>query len=167
MSKKNNKTQKKNTMTSTGSVSDNKRAGYEYEIVEKYECGIVLTGSEVKSLRMGRVSLSDAYAGPKDGGIALINLHIPEYPNAPRSYQHEPKRPRQLLLKKKEMDFLLGSMQRDGMTLVPLGMYFNARGLCKVTIGLGKGKNKADKRQTIKERDWNRQKSAVLKNFNH
>lgn len=152
-------------MTSTGSVADNRRAGFDYEIIEKFEAGIVLMGSEVKSLRMGRVSLSDAYAGPKDGGIALINLHIPEYPNAPRSYQHEPKRPRMLLLKKKEMNHLLGSIQRDGLTLIPMGMYFNGRGLCKVTIGLGKGKNKVDKRQTIKDRDWNRQKASILKNY--
>lgn len=161
MAKKRDRT---STLTSTGSVAHNRRAGFEYEILEKYEAGIVLTGSEVKSLRMGRVNLAEAYAGAKDDGIALLNLHIPEYPNAPRSYQHDPTRPRMLLLKKKEINHLLGSIQRDGLTLIAMGMYFNDRGICKVTLGLGKGKTKNDKRQTIKERDWNRQKASILKN---
>lgn len=144
-------------------VAVNRRARFDYEITDEVEAGLVLTGTEVKSLRRGTVNLTDAYAGPKEGALWLFNLHIGEYPNAPRRFQHEPTRPRKLLLKKREIDRLLGAVKREGMTLVPLSLFFNRRGIAKLSLGLGKGKRKADKRETIKQRDWDRRKARVLR----
>ena len=147
----------------TGQIALNRRARFDYEITDEVEAGLILMGSEVKALRRGTVNLADAYAGPKDGGLWLFNLHIGEYTNAPRHSRHEPTRPRQLLLHKREISRLIGAVRRDGMTLVPMVMYFNRRGIAKLKLGLGKGKRNIDKRETIKERDWQRRKSRVLR----
>ena len=146
----------------TGAVAENRRARHDYEIVETLEAGIVLLGSEVKSLRLGRASISEAYASDEGGRIMLINANIPEY-DASRD-KHDPKRKRPLLLHKKQNNKLIGMIQRDGMTLVPLKLYFNDRGIAKLSLGIAKGRKKQDKREAIKKRDWDRQKSRILKN---
>lgn len=156
---------KRSPLISTGTVSINRRAKFDFEIEEEVEAGLQLLGTEVKSLRRGQVNLSDAYAGPKEGEIYLFNVHIGEYPNAPAKFQHEPKRPRKLLLHKKERDKLLGAQKQGGYTLVPLRLYFNNRGIAKLALGLGKGKRQVDKRETIKERDWKRRKAGLLKEY--
>jgi SsrA-binding protein len=143
-------------------IAQNKRARFEYEILETVEAGLVLVGSEVKSLRQGKTNLTDAFADDREGGLYLINLHIEEYKGANR-FNHETKRPRKLLLHKKEQDKMLGVVQRKGLTLIPLTMYFNHKGIVKVTIGTCKGKKLYDKRATEKERDWQRDKARILK----
>ncbi|MFK7866185.1 MAG: SsrA-binding protein SmpB [Alphaproteobacteria bacterium] len=149
-------------LISHGSVALNRRARYDYEILEEIEAGIVLTGSEVKSLRRGLVNLGDSYAGPSNGNLVITNLHIGEYQNAPKQFQHQPTRVRQLLVKRKERARLLGAITRERLTLIPIKLYFNQRGIAKLLLGLGKGKREIDKRQTIKERDWQRQKGRIL-----
>jgi SsrA-binding protein len=145
-------------------VGYNRRAHYDYEILEKIEAGIVLCGSEVKSLRTHKVSLTDAYAGlSKSGEVFLYQMHIPEYALANRA-NHEPKRTRKLLLRKGQISKLIGQLKKGGFTLIPVSIYFNEKGFVKVSIGLGKGKKNIDKRETIKEREWNREKSRILKN---
>lgn len=153
---------KKKLLISHGPIAINRRARFDYEILEEIEAGIILHGSEVKSLRRGLANLGDCYAGPKNGELLLFNLHIGEYSNAPRHSQHEPMRPRQLLVKKKEREKLFGSVAKERLTIIPLRMYFNSRGIAKLMLGLGRGKKEVDKRQTIKERDWQRQKSRIL-----
>jgi len=148
---------------STGRVAENRKARHEYEITETIEAGIVLLGSEVKSLRRGRASIAEAYAGEDNGRIVLINANIPVY-EASRD-NHEPKRKRPLLLHRKENDRLLGLINKDGMTLVPLTIYFNDRGIAKLSLGIAKGRKKQDKREAIKKRDWDRQKARILKNY--
>jgi len=143
-------------------AAENRRARHEYTIEETVEAGLVLQGTEVKSLRAGHASLAEAYAGPKDGAIWLINCHIPPYKQAGQM-NHEERRPRKLLLHKREQERLLGAVKREGVTLVPLKLYFNDRGIAKVLLGLAKGKKKQDKRQTEKERDWKRQKARLLR----
>lgn len=155
--------EKKKTMMSTGTIAVNRRARHDYAIEEEFEAGIVLTGTEVKALRMGTVNLSDSYAAPKGDTVLLHNLYIGEYPNAPPRAQHEPKRIRSLLLHKREIARLTGAVQRDGLTLIPLRMYFNNRGIAKLALGLGRGKRQVDKRQDIKKRDWDRRKAAILR----
>lgn len=155
--------QKKKDLMSTGTIAVNRRARHDYAIEEEFEAGIMLTGTEVKSLRSGTVNLSDAYAFPKGTGVYLQNLYIGEYPNAHQRFQHEPKRTRKLLLHKREIARLQGAVQRDGLTLVPLRMYFNDRGIAKMAIGLGRGKKQIDKRQDVKKRDWDRRKGAILR----
>lgn len=155
--------EKKKTLLSTGTVAVNRRARHDYAIEEEFEAGIVLTGTEVKSLRSGTVNLSDAYAAPKGNAVLLHNLHIGEYANAPQRLQHEPKRIRPLLLHKREVARLAGAVQRDGLTLIPLRLYFNNRGIAKIALGLGRGKKQIDKRQDIKKRDWDRRKAAILR----
>lgn len=154
---------KKSKVLSTGTVAVNRRARFDYAIEEEIEAGIVLTGSEVKALRLGTVNLSDAYAGPKDGDIYLFNVHIGEYANAPKAFQHESKRPRKLLLHKKEVNRLLGAVKREGLTLIPMSLYFNGRGIAKLKLGLAKGKKTVDKRESIKQRDWDRRKGRLLR----
>jgi len=144
-------------------VSMNRRARHDYFITDTVEAGIVLSGTEVKSLRTGQASIQESFAGPKDGGIYLINAYIPEYKQAGAHLQHETRRPRQLLLHKREVNKLLGAVKREGMTLVPLGIYFNKRGIAKVQLGLAKGKQHADKRAAIKERDWKRDKARIMR----
>lgn len=144
-------------------VGHNRRSNFDYEITEKFEAGIVLLGCEVKALRSGKANMSDCYAGfGTDGKMYVYNLHIPEYKMANLKY-YEPKRNRQLLMHKKEMKRFAGQMQKGGVSLVPLSVYFNNNGFVKLSIGLGKGKKNIDKRETIKEREWNREKSRILK----
>ncbi len=124
----------------------------------------MLEGTEVKSLRSGQGSIQEAFARESDGELWLVNAHIPEYKQAHRLLQHEVKRPRKLLLHRKEMTKLMGSIKREGVTIVPLSVYFNPRGIAKVQLGLAKGKRKEDKRQADKERDWQRDKARLLRN---
>ncbi len=141
---------------------DNRRARFDYELIEKFEAGIELKGSEVKSLRTGHVNLGEAYAAMKGNELFLINSNIPEYREANR-FNHEPKRPRRLLLHRKQIDRLSVGILREGLTIVPLKIFFNPRGRVKVDIALARGKKLTDKRETIKARDWNREKSRLLR----
>jgi len=144
-------------------VADNKRARFDYEILETFEAGIMLVGTEVKSLRLGQCSIAEGYVGPKDGDIWLWNANIPEYQQAGPKMQHAPQRHRKLLLHKKEVARLIGASGRDGQTIVALRLYFNERGMAKVEIGIGRGKKQHDKRDTEKKRDWNKQKGRLLR----
>ncbi|HEX8373789.1 MAG TPA: SsrA-binding protein SmpB [Geminicoccaceae bacterium] len=143
-------------------VAQNRKAFHDYAIDERIEAGLMLTGTEVKSLREGRATITEAHAGDMDGEMYLFNAYIPEFHGGNR-YNHEVRRPRKLLLRRREADRLKGAIRRDGMTLVPLALYFTARGWAKVEIGLAKGKKAHDKRQAIKERDWQREKQRVLR----
>jgi SsrA-binding protein len=143
-------------------AAQNRRARFDYHIEDTIEAGLVLTGSEVKTLRLGRASINEAFATEKDGEMWLLNAYFPEYEAANR-FNHEPRRPRKLLLKRREMGRLIGQIQRAGITLVPISIYFNARGIAKVELGLGKGKRKVDKRDTEKERDWKREQGRLLR----
>jgi SsrA-binding protein len=143
-------------------VAENRRARYEYFIDDVFEAGIALTGTEVKSLRFGEGSIAESYAEVKNGEVWLVNANVPEFSHGNR-FNHEPKRPRKLLLHEREIARLTGAVERKGMTLVPLSIYFNGRGRAKVELALAKGKNAADKRQTIKERDWKREQSRVMR----
>ncbi len=143
-------------------VARNRRAFHDYHIEERIEAGLQLTGTEVKSLRQGRANINEAYAGEMNGELWLFNAHIPEYPPAGR-FNHEPRRPRKLLLKRRELDRLLGAIRRRGYTLVPLQLYFNPRGWAKVELGLALGKKKYDKRAAEREREWQRQKARLLR----
>jgi SsrA-binding protein len=143
-------------------AAQNRRARFDYAILEEMEVGIMLTGSEVKSLRLGRASITESYAGDMQGELYLFNANIPEYTQA-NIFNHEPKRPRKLLVRKRQMIKLLNAIQRKGLTLVALSIYFNEKGRAKVSLALAKGKNVVDKRETLKERDWNRDKSRILR----
>ena len=143
-------------------VADNRKARFNYAIGEVFEAGIVLTGSEVKSLRLGRCTLTDAFAQPEGDGLYLVNLHIPPYAGASH-FQHEETRKRKLLLHKKEIDRLRAAISRKGMTLVPLSLFFNARGIAKVSLGLAKGKNHLDRRDDIKKREWQRDQARIMR----
>ncbi len=144
-------------------VAMNRRARHNYFITDTVEAGIMLVGTEVKSLRLGQASIQESFAGGKHGDLYLMNAYIPEYNQAGAHLQHETHRPRKLLLHRREMDRLLGAVKREGITIVPLGIYFNKRGIAKVELGLAKGKNQADKRETIKKRDWERERSRVMR----
>ncbi len=146
----------------SGAVAVNRRARFDYEIEETFEAGLMLMGSEVKALREGRANIAESYVSPEKGEVFLINADIPIYGPANR-FNHAPRRPRKLLLKKREIDKLDGSVARDGRTIVPLRLYFNARGIAKLQIGLARGKKTVDKRQTIKDRDWKKQKARLMK----
>lgn len=143
-------------------VADNRRARFDYELLQNFEAGIELQGSEVKSLRVGHINLAEAYAAMKGTELFLLNSNVPEYRQANR-FNHEPKRPRKLLLHAKEIKRLAVGVLREGLTIVPIKMFFNTRGKVKVDIALAKGKNKGDKRETIKDRDWNREKSRLMR----
>jgi SsrA-binding protein len=143
-------------------IAENRRARYDYFILDDVEAGIVLTGTEVKSLRMGRATIADAHAGPMKGELWIFNLNIPEYIAGNRN-NHEPKRARKLLVHMKQMDKLLGQVKVKGLAIVPLKMYFNSRGLVKVLLGVGKGKKEYEKRDTIKKRDWEREQREIMK----
>jgi SsrA-binding protein len=145
-------------------VSQNRKARFNYHILSSFEAGIILTGTEVKSLRRGQASIAEAYAGEMEGALHLFNANIPEFLEA-NQFNHEPKRPRKLLVKKREMTKLLAAIARKGQTIVPLAIYFNERGLAKVELGLAEGKKHADKRASEKEKDWNRDKSRILKAY--
>ena len=144
-------------------VAVNRKSRFEYTIEEEFEAGLVLTGTEVKSLRGNRgVNIADAYAGPRDGEIWVWNLHIPEYSGGNR-FNHEPRRPRKLLLHKKQVSKLLGRLKVKGTTLIPLSLYFNRRGLAKLKLGLTTGKKLHEKRDAIKKRDWERDKARIMR----
>jgi len=143
-------------------VAQNRKARHNYQIEESLEAGLVLTGTEVKSLRQGRASIVEAYAADQQGELYLFNSHIPIYDAAGR-FNHQPKRLRKLLLHSRELARLIGLIRREGYTLVPLSLYFNERGIAKVELGLGRGKRKADKRETEKRRDWQRQKARLMR----
>jgi SsrA-binding protein len=143
-------------------VADNRKARFNYEILETVEAGIALTGTEVKSLRGGKATIGEAYAGPSGEEMFLFNAYIPEYLQANR-FNHETRRPRRLLLHKRQINKLIGATQREGFTVIPLKVYFNDRGRAKVELGLGRGKKLHDKRETEKQRDWNREKARLIR----
>jgi SsrA-binding protein len=143
-------------------VAENRKARYSYQIGETFEAGIQLAGTEVKSLRASKANIAESYVSPERGEIWLINANIPEYLQANR-FNHEPTRPRKLLLHKRQVDKLFGAVQREGMTIVPLRLYFNERGRAKVEIALAKGKQAHDKRETEKARDWQREKGRLMR----
>lgn len=143
-------------------AAQNRRARHDYLIEDTLEAGLVLQGSEVKVLRTGQASIAEAYADAQAGELFLINANIPEYKAANR-FGHEPRRPRKLLLHRKEVNKLLGAIRREGMTIVPLSIYFNERGRAKVELGLAHGKKKADRRQAEKDRDWQRDKARLMR----
>lgn len=152
----------KPSLLQTGLAAENRRARFDYEILDTLEAGIVLTGTEVKSLRNGRAQIAESYASPERGELWLINAHIPEYLQANR-FNHEERRPRKLLVSKKQLAKLSQDVERAGNTIVPMKLYFNERGMAKLLIGVGKGKKNYDKRETQKNRDWNREKARLLK----
>jgi len=143
-------------------IAENRKARYEYAIGEVIEAGIMLMGSEVKSLRGGKTTIGESYAQAKDGELWLINSYIPEYLQASR-FNHEPKRIRKLLVHKREANRLSAAIQREGMTLIPLKLYFNAKGKAKLEIGVAKGKKLHDKRASEKDRDWQRDKARLMR----
>ena len=143
-------------------AADNRQARYHYEIGEQFEAGIALTGTEVKSLRTGKATIAESYVSPERGEIFLINATIPEYLQANR-FNHEPKRPRKLLLHGKEIARLQKGVEREGMTIVPLRVFFNDKGRAKVQIALAKGKKLHDKRETEKQRDWKKEQGRLLR----
>jgi SsrA-binding protein len=146
-------------------IADNRKARFNYEIGETFEAGIQLLGTEVKSLRANKATIGEAYVSPENGEIWLINSFIPEYTQA-NQFNHDPRRHRKLLLHRREMTRLMNAVQREGMTIVPLKMYFNGRGMAKIEIALAKGKKIHDKRETEKKRDWQRQKARLLREHN-
>ncbi len=145
-------------------VAQNRRARHDYHIESTIEAGLQLAGTEVKVLRQGLASINEAYATERDGDIYLVNAHFPEYPSA--RFNHEPRRPRKLLLRRREINRLIGAIKREGVTLVPLAIYFNERGRAKLELGLAKGKRKADRREAEKERDWQRDKARLMRERN-
>lgn len=147
----------------SGPVAENRKARYNYFIEETIEAGIMLTGTEVKSLRQGRANIMDAHAGDKDGELWIFNLDIPIY-LAGNRFNHEPRRPRKLLVHARQMNKLLGQVKIKGYALVPLKIYFNARGIAKILLGVGKGKKEYEKRDVIKKRDWEREQRSLMKN---
>jgi SsrA-binding protein len=143
-------------------VADNRKARHNFFIENSLEAGLVLTGSEVKSLRSGKATIAESYAQAKDGELFLVNAYIPEYAMANR-FNHEPRRVRKLLVRKTEVRKLAAAVQREGMTLIPLKLYFNAKGIAKIELGVARGKKLHDKRETEKKRDWARDKARLLR----
>ena len=143
-------------------VADNRKARFNYEIGETFEAGVALTGTEVKSLRAGKATIGESYADTRGGELWLLNSNIPEYLQANR-FNHAPKRPRKLLLHRRQINKLIGAVEREGMTLVPLKLYFNERGRAKVQLALARGKKMHDKRETEKKRTWNRERARLLR----
>ena len=143
-------------------VADNRKARFNYAIGETFEAGIVLTGSEVKSLRAGKATIAESYADARAGELWLINSNIPEYLQASR-FNHAPKRARKLLLQKREINRLVGAVEREGMTIVPLKLYFNEKGRAKVEIALARGKKLHDKREALKKRSWDRERGRLMR----
>ena len=147
----------------TTRIAQNRKARHEYMIDDVFEAGIMLVGTEVKSLRKGSINIAESYASYEHGGLWLINAYIPEYQKAGRFFQHEPRRKRKLLMHAREIVKLTQAVERKGMTLVPLELYFNAKGIAKLKIALAEGKKLHDKRASDKERDWNREKARVMR----
>lgn len=143
-------------------VAQNRKAFHNYFIEDRVEAGIVLTGTEVKSLRAGHATIAEAHGGEMGGELYLFNAYIPEYEKG-HQFNHEPRRPRKLLVHRREMARLFIAVQRKGMTLVPLSLYFTPRGIAKVELGLARGKQLHDKRASVKERDWQREKERLMR----
>lgn len=143
-------------------VAENRRARFDYAVESTYEAGIALTGTEVKSLRFGEGSIAESYAEVNEGEVWLVNANIPEFSHGNR-FNHEPKRPRKLLLNGREINKLFGAVARQGMTLVPLSIYFNSRGRAKVELALAKGRKAHDKREYQAEKDWKREQGRLLR----
>ncbi|WP_454883689.1 SsrA-binding protein SmpB [Sphingomonas oryzagri] len=143
-------------------VAENRRARHEYFLEQFFEAGIALTGTEVKSLRFGEGTIAESYAEIKNGQVSLINANIPEFSHGNR-FNHEPRRPRKLLLHEREINKMHQGVNREGMTLIPLAIYFNKRGRAKVELALAKGKKLHDKRETAKERDWKRDQARIMR----
>ncbi|MDR3435497.1 SsrA-binding protein SmpB [Telmatospirillum sp.] len=152
----------RSTLIAGNIAVENRRARHEYAIESTLEAGLILEGTEVKSLRTGRANLADSFAGQQEGELYLFNAYIPEY-QVKTAFTHETRRPRKLLVHRKEMAKLLAAVTREGMTLVPLSIFFNDRGIAKVQLGLARGKKLHDKRAAEKERDWAREKARVLR----
>jgi len=144
-------------------VAENRKARFNYEIGDKFEAGIALTGSEVKSLRTGKATIAESYADARQGEVWLVNATINEYLQAGPHHNHAPKRPRKLLLHKGQINKLIGAVEREGMTLIPLKLYFNDKGRAKLELALAKGKKLHDKRETEKKRDWAREKGRLMR----
>ena len=153
---------KPETFDKQKTVAENRRARFDYFIEDKFEAGIALSGTEVKALRAGEGGIAESYAEVRKGEAWLINANIPEFSHGNR-FNHEPKRPRKLLLHAREIERMVGAVERKGMTLVPLSIYFNSRGRAKVELALAKGKQNHDKRQSTKDRDWQRDKARLLR----
>jgi len=143
-------------------IAENRRARFDYFLESTFEAGLILTGTEVKALRLGRANIAESYAATEGDEIVLVNAHIPEYGPANR-FNHEPRRPRKLLLHRREIDKLLGAVRRDGRTLIPTKLYFNDKGLVKLELALAKGKKLHDKREVSAERDWKRQQGRLMR----
>jgi len=144
-------------------VAENRKARHEFFLTDTWEAGIMLTGTEVKSLRRGQANIAESYASFEDAGLYLINSYIPEYQGAGRFFQHEPRRKRRLLLHKAEIAKIANAVERKGMTVVPVELYFNAKGIAKLKLALAEGKKLADKRQDAAKRDWQRQKARIMR----
>ena len=144
-------------------IAENRRARYDYFLEQSFEAGIALTGSEVKSLRVGKANIAESYAAVENNEIVLVNADIPTYAQAGPYFNHEPRRPRKLLLKRKEIEKLIGAVQRDGRTLIPLKLYWSEKGMAKLELCLAKGKKAHDKREVIAERDWQRDKARLMR----
>jgi SsrA-binding protein len=153
---------KKSGLIAHGIAAQNRKARFDYTIKDTVEAGLVLKGPEVKSLRLGRATLTEAWAGERDGEMFLFNAYIPEYQGGALS-RFEPRAPRKLLLQRKQIGQLLGAATRDGMTLVPLDIHFNEKGVAKVLLGVAQGRQKHDKRQAIAARDWQRDKARLMR----
>jgi SsrA-binding protein len=154
---------KKKTLISHGTAAQNRKARFDYKIIDTVEAGIVLIGPEVKSLRSGRATIAEAWAGERDGALWLLNAYIPEWQAASFMATFEPRRPRKLLLHKKQVVSLSTAIAREGVTIVPLELLFNDRGIAKVVLGVGEGKSHADKRHSIAARDWQRDKARLMR----
>ncbi|HEX4894646.1 MAG TPA: SsrA-binding protein SmpB [Hyphomicrobiaceae bacterium] len=144
-------------------VAENRKARFEYKVDDTFEAGLALTGTEVKSLRTGQANIAESYASAEDGGIFLVNAYIPEYKQAGAFFQHDPRRRRRLLLKSREIHKLTIAVDRQGMTMVPLQLYFNSRGIAKLRLALAQGKKLHDKRADVAKRDWQRQKARLMR----
>jgi SsrA-binding protein len=143
-------------------IAENRRARFDYFLDQTFEAGLILTGTEVKALRMGRANIAESYASAENGEIMLVNAYIPEYGPANR-FNHEPRRPRKLLLHRKEIDRLTGAIQREGRTLIPTRLYFNEKGMAKLELALAKGKKLHDKREAEADRDWKREQGRLMR----
>jgi len=144
-------------------IAENRRARFDYFLEQTFEAGLALTGSEVKSLRNGRANIAESYAAVEGDEIVLVNADIPPYAQAGPHFNHEPRRHRKLLLKRKEIDKLIGAVQREGRTIIPTKLFWNDRGLAKLEVALAKGKKEHDKREATAEREWQRDKARLMK----